>query len=247
MCRHLAYLGPPVAARPRCCSSPPHALLRQSWAPRDMRGGGTVNADGFGVGWYAEGDPVPVRYRRAGPLWADPSFADLARVVRSGAVLAAVRTATVGMPVRAAAAPFAAGRWLFSHNGVVRGWPDVGGRARRRRCRSTDLLDPGRPHRLGAAVGAGARTGCAPATSRAEALADAGRRGRRGRARLPAEPAAHRRRARSSATAWDARAVGARRAADAAPSSPPNRYDDDPAGSEVPDRHLRRGPPPAHR
>ena len=43
------------------------ALFRQSWAPRDMRGGGTVNADGFGVGWYADGEPTPVRYRRRRP------------------------------------------------------------------------------------------------------------------------------------------------------------------------------------
>ena len=42
------------------------------------------------------------------------------------AVLAAVRSATAGMPVTApAAAPFAEGRWLFSHNGLVRGWPDA--------------------------------------------------------------------------------------------------------------------------
>src|SRR5262249_7876272 len=52
------------------------------------------------------------------------SFADLARVTRSGAVLAAVRSATAGTePGEAAAAPFAGGRWLFSHNGVLAGWP----------------------------------------------------------------------------------------------------------------------------
>ena len=40
------------------------------------------------------------------------------------AVLGAVRSATTGMPVTdTAAAPFAGGRWLFSHNGVIRGWP----------------------------------------------------------------------------------------------------------------------------
>jgi glutamine amidotransferase len=36
-----------------------------------------------------------------------------------------VRNATTGMPVlETAAAPFAEGRWLFSHNGAVTGWPD---------------------------------------------------------------------------------------------------------------------------
>ncbi|MFJ3230786.1 ergothioneine biosynthesis protein EgtC [Streptomyces sp. NPDC086787] len=122
MCRHLAYLGPEVPIG-RLTSDPPHGLYRQSWAPRRQRHG-TVNADGFGVGWYAPGDPVPARYRRAGPIWADPSFTDLARVVRSGAVLAAVRDATLpGADGEAAAAPFAADRWLFSHNGAVAGWP----------------------------------------------------------------------------------------------------------------------------
>ncbi|MFF7933842.1 ergothioneine biosynthesis protein EgtC [Streptomyces sp. NPDC007940] len=122
MCRHLAFLGheEPLG---RLLVEPPHSLYRQSWAPRRQRYG-TVNADGFGVGWYAEGDPEPARYRRAGPIWADLSFADLARVVRSTAVLAAVRDATLaGADAEAAAAPYASGPWLFSHNGAVKGWP----------------------------------------------------------------------------------------------------------------------------
>jgi glutamine amidotransferase len=121
MCRHLVYLGPPVTLA-ELLVDPPHGLLHQSWAPRDMRGGGTLNADGFGVGWY--GAQGPVRYRRASPMWSDPGFVELARVTSASAVLAAVRSATVGMPVtEAAAAPFAGDGWLFSHNGVVPGWP----------------------------------------------------------------------------------------------------------------------------
>jgi glutamine amidotransferase len=122
MCRHLAYLGPEESLG-RLLVEPPHGLYRQSWAPRRQKYG-TVNADGFGVGWYSEGDPVPARYRRAGPIWADLSFADLARVVRSSAVLAAVRDATLaGADAEAAAAPYSSGPWLFSHNGAVKGWP----------------------------------------------------------------------------------------------------------------------------
>ncbi|MEU3059825.1 ergothioneine biosynthesis protein EgtC [Streptomyces subrutilus] len=124
MCRHLAYLGQEVVLGRLLCD-PEHSLVRQSWEPRRQRYG-TVNADGFGVGWYAPGDPVPARYRRAGPVWGDETFADLARVVRSGALLAAVRDATHrGADGEAAAAPFADGRWLFSHNGAVRDWPDA--------------------------------------------------------------------------------------------------------------------------
>ena len=124
MCRHLAYLGPtvPLAA---LLLDPPHSLLRQSWAPRDMRGGGSVNADGFGVGWYPPGAATPIRYRRDCPIWTDAALPPLAAATSAGAVLAAVRNATVGMPVtETAAAPFAEGPWLFSHNGVVAGWPD---------------------------------------------------------------------------------------------------------------------------
>ncbi|MFD0343380.1 ergothioneine biosynthesis protein EgtC [Streptomyces sp. NPDC127117] len=122
MCRHIAYLGPPVPLG-ELLTRPPHSLVRQSWEPRDQRHG-TVNADGFGVGWYAEGDPVPGRYRRPGPVWGDQTFADLTRVVRSTALLAAVRDATeADADGEAAAAPFAAGPLLFSHNGVVKGWP----------------------------------------------------------------------------------------------------------------------------
>ena len=122
MCRHLAYVGPPATLR-SVLIDPPHGLYRQSWEPRRQRHG-TMNADGFGVGWYAEGDPVPARYRRDIPIWGDPSLPDLGRVTRSGAVLAAVRSATPGMAAgEQAAAPFASGRLLFSHNGVLAGWP----------------------------------------------------------------------------------------------------------------------------
>jgi glutamine amidotransferase len=124
MCRHLAYLGPQASLR-SLLIDPPHSLYRQAWAPRRQRHG-TVNADGFGVGWYADGDPVPARYRRGVPMWGDPSLPDIARVTRSGAVLAAVRSATAGTAVgEQAAAPFGEGRWLFSHNGSLDGWPAV--------------------------------------------------------------------------------------------------------------------------
>ncbi|MFF5447903.1 ergothioneine biosynthesis protein EgtC [Streptomyces sp. NPDC012888] len=124
MCRHIAYLGPEVALG-RVLVDPVWSLVRQSYAPRRQRHG-TVNADGFGIGWYAEGDPVPARYRRPGPIWGDPGLADITRVVRSRALLAAVRDATVVTGEgEAAAAPFTDGPWLFSHNGAVRDWPDA--------------------------------------------------------------------------------------------------------------------------
>src|SRR5262249_7630482 len=117
MCRHLAYLGPPVSLQ-ALITDPPYGLSKQAWAPR-CQSHGIMN-----VGGCADGAPAPARSRRAGPIWADPSFADLARVTRTRALLAAVRSATAGTePGAAAAAPYASGRWLFSHNGAVDGWP----------------------------------------------------------------------------------------------------------------------------
>ena len=124
MCRHLVYLGPPLRLA-ALLFDPPHSLVAQSFAPRDMRGGGRINADGFGVGWYPAGAGTATRYRRDCPMWSDANLRALAAATSAGAVLAAVRNATAGLPVlETAAAPFAEGRWLFSHNGAVTGWPD---------------------------------------------------------------------------------------------------------------------------
>jgi gamma-glutamyl hercynylcysteine S-oxide hydrolase len=149
MCRHLAYLGPRRTLHD-LVYGPPHSLEVQAYAPRMSRSC-LLNADGFGVGWYADEDgpgpaagsgtgsgpgsgpgaPGPVRYRRTGPIWNDVSFAEVARVLRSRCVLAAVRSATPGFPAdESCAQPFRAGRWLFSHNGRVDGFPALEGRLR---------------------------------------------------------------------------------------------------------------------
>jgi len=95
---------------------PPYGLVVQSYSPRRQKHG-LMNADGWGVGFF---DGGVHRWRSAGPLWSDASFGSVAPVVRSGCVLAAVRSATVGMPVEeSASAPFSDGRWLLSHNGLV--------------------------------------------------------------------------------------------------------------------------------
>jgi gamma-glutamyl hercynylcysteine S-oxide hydrolase len=118
MCRHLAWLG-----EPRTVSSlvlePEFGLLRQSYQPR-RQSHGLMNADGWGIGFLAPGHAEPVRWRSSRPLWSDASFASVAPVLSSGCVLAAVRSATPGMPTdESASAPFSDGRWLLSHNGRV--------------------------------------------------------------------------------------------------------------------------------
>jgi glutamine amidotransferase len=115
----VAYVGPPLRLAD-LLYDPPHSLVRQSWAPRHQRYG-TINVDGYGVGWYApELRAEPARYRRAGAIWTDRSLLSMAPVITSGAILGAVRSATPPAPSEeSGAAPFSAGRWLWSLNGAV--------------------------------------------------------------------------------------------------------------------------------
>jgi glutamine amidotransferase len=120
MCRHLGWLGREVTISSLVLDRP-HSLRVQSYAPRRQKHG-LMNADGWGIGFFdgpvdAE---VPRRWRSPAPLWGDVSFDSIAPALRSHCVVAAVRSATVGMPIEASAtAPFTDGRWLLSHNGVV--------------------------------------------------------------------------------------------------------------------------------
>lgn len=116
MCRHLGWLGEPVSVS-SLMLDPPSGLVVQSYAPRRQKHG-LMNADGWGVGFFENG--VARRWRSAAPLWGDTSFASVAPALRSGCIIAAVRSATVGMPIEpSASAPFTDGRWLLSHNGLV--------------------------------------------------------------------------------------------------------------------------------
>ncbi|MCJ0904066.1 ergothioneine biosynthesis protein EgtC [Rhodococcus sp. ARC_M6] len=121
MCRHLGYVGPVTSVRDLLHFGS-HSLVRQSWAPKEMRGGGTINADGFGAAWWSGG--VLGRYRSVSPIWSDPTVEETLSHVHSGAVIAAVRSATEGMAVEiGACAPFVDDRFALSHNGVVVRWP----------------------------------------------------------------------------------------------------------------------------
>ena len=60
-------------------------------------------------------------YRSDAPIWSDRSFASIAPKVRSATVLAAVRSATPGLPAEESGVPpFASGPYLFAHNGAIK-------------------------------------------------------------------------------------------------------------------------------
>lgn len=117
MCRHLGWLGAPVSVSSLILDQP-YGLVTQSYSPRRQKNG-LVNADGWGVGFFDAGGQER-RWRSAAPLWGDASFASVAPAISSGCVVAAVRSASIGMPIEpSASAPFTDGRWLLSHNGLV--------------------------------------------------------------------------------------------------------------------------------
>lgn len=118
MCRHLGWLGAPLSVA-SLVLDPPSGLLVQSYAPRRQKHG-LMNADGWGVGFYSDDESAPRRWRSAAPLWGDASFASVAPALVSRCVVAAVRSASVGMSIEpSASAPFTDGTWLLSHNGLV--------------------------------------------------------------------------------------------------------------------------------
>jgi len=137
MCRLLGYLGPRIDLW-TLLYGPPFGLERQAWEPRRQQYG-SVNADGWGIGWYdRDVRAEPARYRTVTPMWADRNFAEIAPLLSSDCVVAAVRDASPGMPVdQSATAPFMCERYLFAHNGLIDGFRTGVGTSLRRELSST--------------------------------------------------------------------------------------------------------------
>src|SRR5215472_10287549 len=119
-----------------CLSRRNHSAGTVRDRPRALAGGAesavvestaATNGDGFGMGWYGE-HAEPGLYREVRPAWSDENLRYLCRHIRSHLYFAHVRAAT-GTPItRPNCHPFACGRWLFMHNGMIGNW----GRLRRR-------------------------------------------------------------------------------------------------------------------
>ncbi len=132
MCRHLAYLGPPVRLRSLVLDAP-HGLVEQARRPK-LQTSGHANPDGYGVAWYEPGRSTPRRHRSPNPIWDDHELPGLAERVDARALVGAVRLASPGSPVEETGnAPFVAEQFAWSLNGVVDGWHNgVGDELRRR-------------------------------------------------------------------------------------------------------------------
>jgi len=118
MCRLAAYLGPEIPLD-SFLLAPSHSLVEQAWNPQELVYA-KLNADGFGVGWYAD-DDAPAVYTSTMPVWSDTNLPHLARSLNKGLWLANVRSATQGMTVsQANTQPFYEDDLLFLHNGFMR-------------------------------------------------------------------------------------------------------------------------------
>ena len=121
MCRWIAYRGETIPLE-RYVTSPAHSLIAQSISA--LKSTASTNGDGFGLGWYGT-HPEPGLYREVRPAWSDENLRYLCRHIQSHLFFAHVRSST-GTPVtRPNCHPFASGRWLFMHNGVIGEWSRV--------------------------------------------------------------------------------------------------------------------------
>ena len=121
MCRWMAYSGDPILVED-LLFRPKHSLIDQSLHSR--LGATTTNGDGFGIGWYGEG-PVPALFKSVDPAWNDQNLREIASQVRTPLFFAHVRAST-GTPVqRTNCHPFRHGRWLWMHNGALRGFHET--------------------------------------------------------------------------------------------------------------------------
>ena len=136
MCRLAAYRGPELFLD-RLLNEEPHSLVTQSWDCRELTGT-TLNADGFGFGWYT-GDDAPAVYTSTLPIWADVNLAGLGKSLASRAWLACIRSATPGQAVsQANTQPFVHDRIMYLHNGRIEEF-NAGPRARLHRFIDADI------------------------------------------------------------------------------------------------------------
>jgi predicted glutamine amidotransferase len=121
MCRWLAYSGSSIPLE-ELLITPKHSLIDQSLHSR--LGATTTNGDGFGVGWYDDGE-TPRLYRSTQPAWNDRNLRELAAGVSSPLFFAHVRASTGGAIQQTNTHPFRYGRWLWMHNGLIRDFSQV--------------------------------------------------------------------------------------------------------------------------
>lgn len=116
MCRLMMYLGKPIVLH-KLLIDPANSLINQSMHSRSKDT--PVNGDGFGLVWYVpEISFRPGLFRSLTPAWSNNNLVRMARVTRSGTVLAHVRAASAGIESSEQNChPFTHEQFAFAHNG----------------------------------------------------------------------------------------------------------------------------------
>ena len=91
----MAYSGDPILAE-ELLFRPAHSIIDQSLHSR--MGATTTNGDGFGIGWYGEGDE-PAVFKSIDPAWNDMNLREIAGRIRTPLLFAHIRAST-GTPVQ---------------------------------------------------------------------------------------------------------------------------------------------------
>lgn len=121
MCRWLGYSGSPLYLE-EVVLKPKHSLIDQSLESHS--GATTTNGDGFGIGWYGDRE-TPGIYKDIQPAWNNRNLRDLTAHIKSPLFLAHVRAATGSAIQQTNCHPFRHEKWLFVHNGLIRGFDAV--------------------------------------------------------------------------------------------------------------------------
>jgi len=124
MCRFTAYLGKQSIILDEVIYKPDNSLINQSRAAQETVR--TINADGFGVGWYEHSiNPEPAVFHSIQPAWNDLNLRNLSAKVQSTCFIGHVRSSTVGYVSKLNCHPFYHQQFLFAHNGTIHNFQNI--------------------------------------------------------------------------------------------------------------------------
>jgi predicted glutamine amidotransferase len=119
VCRLYGFLATDATRLECSLVEAQNALMVQS----DRDRSGRRHPDGWGIAQWRE-DALEV-LRSDQPAFADHTYVEVAGSVDSRAIMAHIRTATVGPVALENTHPFSYGSWAFAHNGTVGGFEHV--------------------------------------------------------------------------------------------------------------------------
>lgn len=129
MCRWLVWCGSEPILLADLILSPAHSLIHQSFSGgfhpgADCQNNMTLNADGFGVGWYTKHGAAI--FRSVTAAWNNRNLREMCSTIESQCIFAHVRAASEGGVISEQNChPFRYGRLLFQHNGHIEAFKTI--------------------------------------------------------------------------------------------------------------------------